>query len=243
MIIFDYGHTLMTEPEWDVLRGTRALLRHAVRNPRGLEAEEVSAFAEKLHAQLCEPVYPLHRELHEWQLMRLLYGLLQIEFSVSVEEQERVFYTAAIRTVTMPHVEEMLAYLEGRGIRKGIVSNIMSSGGQLRERIARHLPLEQFEFVIASSDCGVSKPDPLIFRLALAKADLPPEEVWFCGDTPRCDAQGAHATGIFPVWYEDQTMECTWRGPCAPPDCPHLHIHDWRELIEILRDLPCTIPT
>ena len=228
MILFDYGGTLMDEPSWNGLPGTRALLRYAVKNPRGLTAEEVSGFADELFDSVGRAAWNIDRELHEWQFDRLLYGLLQIEFSISAEEQERVF-CAATCTEPMPHIEELLAYLAGQGIRMGVVSNIMFSAGQLRERIARHLPLEQFEFTIASSEFGVRKPDPLIFQLALGKADLSPEDVWFCGDHPRCDVEGAHAAGMRPVWY------CG--APEKPPACPHLHIQDWRELIQILKDI------
>jgi len=238
MILFDYGQTLTAEPEWDGLRGTRALMRHAVSNPRGLAPEEVSAYAGELHAQVCAPLHELRREMHEWQFMRLLYGLLQIEFSIPVQEQERVFYAAAIRTVPMPHVEELLDFLDARGIRKGVVSNIMSSGQQLRGRIGQNLPRHAFEFVLASSDCGVSKPDPLIYRLAIAKAGMDPADICFCGDNPLCDVEGPHAAGLQAVWYEDLTLDFLWRDPArVPPRCPHLHIHDWRELINILKEL------
>ena len=37
--------------------------------------------------------------------------------------------------------------------------------------------------------------------LALEKADLKPEEVWYIGDNYTCDVNGARSAGIFPVWY------------------------------------------
>lgn len=33
MIIFDYGHTLLYEPDWNTDQGNEALLKHAVKNP------------------------------------------------------------------------------------------------------------------------------------------------------------------------------------------------------------------
>ena len=32
MILFDYGGTLLCEPEWDMLRGERAIFEHIVAN-------------------------------------------------------------------------------------------------------------------------------------------------------------------------------------------------------------------
>jgi len=231
MILFDYGGTLMDEA-WDPdpFAGTRALMAYAVRNPRGLPPEEIGRFADALHGRVCVPVHKFARELHEWQFTRLLYELLQIEFSIPVEEQERVYYEAErVRLAPMPRVMELLGFLEARGIRKGVVSNIMSSAGELRRRIGARFSLDRFDFIIASSDYGVAKPDPLIFQLALAKAGLKPEDVWFCGDNIRCDIEGAHAAGMQAIWYCGEPEE--------PPACPHVHIQDWRELIEILKGL------
>jgi len=230
MVLFDYGGTLMDEA-WDPdpFAGTRALMAYVVRNSRGLGAEEIGRFAQELHGKVCPPVHAFARELHEWQFTRLLYELLQLEFSIPLEELERVYYAAArTRLAPMPHIKELLAFLAGQGIRAGVVSNIMSSVEELKRRMEAHFSLNQFDFVIASSDYGVAKPDPLIFQLALAKADLPPGDVWFCGDNIRCDVEGACAAGMQPVWYSD--------GQEAPPGCPHLHVRDWRELIGILKE-------
>jgi len=237
MILFDYGHTLIAEPEWDSLRGNAALLRRAVKNPKGVTPEDVSRCADELFATACLPVRNMDREMHQFQFDQLLYGLLQVEFALTPREQERVFFTEGVTYAPMPHVRELLALLRELRIRTGVVSNIMSSRGELERRLTTYLPEHSFEFIIASSEYGLRKPDPLLFQLACAKADLPPGDIWFCGDTPRCDVEGAYAAGMFPVWYEDQTVECIWRDPShAAPACPHLHIHDWRELITILKE-------
>ena len=58
----------------------------------------------------------------------------------------------------------------------------------------------------------------------------------FCGDIIEADVEGSAAVGIFPVWYDDETVENPWRGQNKGmiPKCELLHIHDWLELIEIL---------
>lgn len=84
----------------------------------------------------------------------------------------------------------------------------------------------------------IRKPNPLLFELALRKAHLSAGDVWFCGDSPSADVEGAFAAGIFPVWYEDLTMENPWREKYGfEPKAEHLHIHDWRELIEELEEM------
>ena len=43
MVLFDYGHTLLTDREFSFLRGHEGLLCHATKNPRGLTAEEINS--------------------------------------------------------------------------------------------------------------------------------------------------------------------------------------------------------
>jgi len=238
MILFDYGQTLVGALECNWLRGRRALMPYLTRNPRGLSAQQIDEFTSELFRELCQPVRAMSRELHEWQYIRAVNALLQLEYSIPEAEQERILYTHCLALAPMPQVQELLALLREVGIRTGVVSNLQPSGRELRRRLTEQLPGHAFEFVIASSEYGVRKPDPLIFELALAKAALPSEDVWFCGDNPRCDVEGAHAVGMFPVWYEELTVEDPWRDTAdmEPPACPHLHIHGWRELIEILKE-------
>ncbi len=40
MVIFDYGQTLADEGDYDAVRGNRAVLSMAVKNPRGITAEQ-----------------------------------------------------------------------------------------------------------------------------------------------------------------------------------------------------------
>lgn len=55
--------------------------------------------------------------------------------------------------------------------------------------------------MIATSEYLYRKPNRHIFELALEKAELRPEEVWYVGDQYRCDIEGAKGAGLFPIWY------------------------------------------
>ena len=63
------------------------------------------------------------------------------------------------------------------------------------------LPEHNFEFILATSEYLFRKPNKRIFELALEKAELKPEEVWYIGDQYQCDIVGARNAGIFPIWY------------------------------------------
>jgi len=71
----------------------------------------------------------------------------------------------------------------------------------VEERINRCLPENDFEFIMATSEYMYRKPNKRIFELALEKAELQPEDVWYVGDQYQCDIVGATNAGLFPVWY------------------------------------------
>lgn len=52
MLLFDYGQTLVAEAPFDGVRGTAAVMRHAVRNKYGKTPEEVQAYADKLNQEI-----------------------------------------------------------------------------------------------------------------------------------------------------------------------------------------------
>ena len=237
MIIFDYGHTLLWERDFDFGRGYRAIFEHVSANPNGVTSDEMQELSEGIFndVQVCRTN---GFEIHEFPLLRCASEALGVEFSLPLEDIETILWTNASNGGKMPHISELLAYLKSEGIRTGVISNIGWSGGALKRRIERLLPEGDFEFIITSSEYAVRKPNPLIFKVALQKSGLKPDEVWFCGDNIKADVNGAHGAGIFPVYYDciDGEIDSLAKSGTLP-DFDYLHIHDWRELIDILKDL------
>ena len=239
MILFDYGHTLVAETGFSTLRGIAAVMERAASNPHGHTPEQVAAFVGGIFGSLCVKAHENGVELHNRHMDRLVYEYLQIELSAPLDEVERIFWDNAAPGAALPNAGRMLAYLGDNGIRTGVVSNIGFSEAALKRRIDRLLPGNSFEFVIASSEYMIRKPNPMIFGLALRKARLDAEadvgSTWFCGDSPVADIEGAASAGLFPVWYENLTHENPFREkPGDPPACAHMHIHDWQELMDAL---------
>ncbi|MBE6810551.1 MAG: hypothetical protein E7521_05800 [Ruminococcaceae bacterium] len=90
---------------------------------------------------------------------------------------------------------------------------------------------DKLEFVMTSSDYLFRKPNKIMFEIALKKSRLDASEVWYCGDNVIADIESASQLGIFPVWYDNNTDANI--GDITP-NCEHLHIHEWDELINIL---------
>lgn len=230
MILFDYGRTLLHEAGFDFLKGIRALYPYITKNPRGIMPEEFNTFGRDLYAEVFDRMRSQNVEMHECQILRFELEYHGIELSIPVEEAEEILWDNISSGGRMPHIEEVLERLRQRNIRSGVISNLCWSGRALSHRIQRLLPDNQFEFILTSSEYMFRKPSRYIFELALQKAELLPEEVWFCGDNQEADILGAKGVGMFPVWYNLEQKK-----PEVKLDFPHLEIRDWRELLDILK--------
>lgn len=120
----------------------------------------------------------------------------------------------------LPGARDALAALARTGRTLAIVSN---SDGTV-EQTLRELELCQVgdgpgtevELVVDSCAVGVSKPDPEIFRLALASIGVEPGNAVHVGDTRFADVAGALAAGVRPVHVDPY-------GDCPEPDA-HQHV-------------------
>lgn len=101
------------------------------------------------------------------------------------------FYGRGEAWRVFPEVVGVLAAAGREGLRLAVVSNF----DRRLHRILAELGLD-FEFVLTSADARARKPDPAIFRLALARLELRPEEVRHAGDCLVADIAGARAAGI-----------------------------------------------
>lgn len=236
MIIFDYGHTLLYEPDWNPLRGIEALMPYVTQNPENLTAEDIMPHFENIFLKRLGEIKRSGYDIPGHAAAKFLLEYLRIELSITYSQAEAIFWNAETPGAKMPGVSEMLSSIYGLGIKTAVISNLTMSVEALSERISRLIPESNMEFVITSGDYMFRKPDPMIFRLAIQKSGLSPESIWFCGDNPNADVEGAAAAGIFPVWY-DSSIECPYRDKEreAEPACDMLHIRSWNELTEFLR--------
>lgn len=235
MILFDYGQTLIKEQGFDGERGTAAVMQYAVKNKYNLTAKEVQAKADTINKEL-NRFHPETRHLSQVEVRvepfeAYLYESMGIQLSISYNQAGEVFWDHAVTYQPTDGIEEFLVFLHERGIRSGVISNISFTGKALTDRINRLLPKNHFEMILASSEYVFRKPNPRIFQLALTKADLKAEDVWYVGDNYECDVLGAKGVGMLPFWYtaaidfkQDMSHEC-------------LKIGTWEELRSIIEQL------
>lgn len=91
---------------------------------------------------------------------------------------------------------QTLAVLRRAGLRTGVVSNADGRAAALLEAAGLAPSLE---LIVDSHLEGVEKPDPEIFRRALARLGVPADRTVFVGDIWSIDVEGSRAAGIRPI--------------------------------------------
>lgn len=225
MVLFDYGDTLLHESPYDGIAAARAILPYVSEHGK-YAPHEIAAHADAIFRTF-QIAHRQGFEIHNHRMLALEFESLGLSFTRPIDEIERLQFDAAAPGACVPHAPELLRHLAALGIRTGVISNIGYSGAALSRRLDSLLSENRFEFVIASSEYGIRKPSPLLFQIALQKADVSPSEVWYVGDTWGADVVGANAAGIWPIWFRPDHA-------AAPDDLPHTRIHDLLELIALL---------
>jgi len=237
MIFFDFGETLVTQEDIDGEKGTAEVLKYAVENRYNLTARQVQDEADRINTELGR-LDPAKRanlgvEIPNHMFTAYLYESLGIKLRLSAAEIDRIFWNAASEGRPTPGAPEMLNFLWRGIIRTAVISNISYTGKIVTERINRILPNNHFEFVISTSEYLFRKPNPRIFRLAMERAHVAPEDVWYIGDDYDCDVVGARNAGMLPIWYKDRNNKAADRDDV-------ITINDWEDLKAIIRE--CTEP-
>ena len=92
-----------------------------------------------------------------------------------------------------PQARPVLERLRGWDLEVGMISN---SDGSIERMLTKEGLAPYFRFVLDSCVVGVEKPDPRIFRMALERAEVSPEEAVYIGDLYSIDVVGSRAAGL-----------------------------------------------
>jgi len=95
-----------------------------------------------------------------------------------------------------PQSVELIETLRGDGLKIGLVSNAFDPGEFMREDLALHGIADLIDAAVFSSEIGVRKPDPRIYRVVLDELAVDPTRALFVGDRVLEDVQGPAALGI-----------------------------------------------
>ncbi|MHB8147428.1 MAG: HAD family hydrolase [Vulcanimicrobiaceae bacterium] len=95
--------------------------------------------------------------------------------------------------------QSTLTELDARGYAVAVLTN---GWNPLQRRKAERAGFTGF--VLASSDMGLQKPDPRVFRAAAAELGIEPASVWYVGDDPCSDVVGALGAGLRAIWLDNE---------------------------------------
>ncbi len=222
-ILFDLGGTVLEERGYDLAAGVRALLCDP-----GFRTRRRAGDLDAVLRELKTAIDRVQRtNAAEFSMRRWLEAELGPAPAATLAAAEALLWERSAELVPMPGAAEGLAALGAGGVAAAVVSNAVFASETLAAELARHDLPGGFAFVLSSADLGIRKPDPAIFREALARLGAEPETTWFVGDSFANDVAGAHAAGLTPVWLSRAG------GPDAA--IPHERVADWNALLRLYR--------
>ena len=131
--------------------------------------------------------------------------LASYETDADVARIGRLFRQLSLTALTLrPYVVPLFDALHRSDTRIGIVSNT--------EAVLTRYDLDRFPMLLAvgaivlSSEVGVRKPDPHIFRVALDRLQSPPACAVFVGDSWSDDIVGARSIGMRAIYLDAHTI-------------------------------------
>jgi HAD superfamily hydrolase (TIGR01662 family) len=205
IVLFDLGSTLIYfDGQWEevFLRATAALFQ--VLKSSGFDLDQASFLAD-FHARIKDYHTQRDQDFVEYSTLYVLQVTLKDWGYPNVSKGVLRLALKAMYGVSQPHwhVEpDAIATLEsvhGLGYQLGIISNA-GDDPDVQNLVDKAGIRPYFDVILSSAACGIRKPNPEIFRMALKHWDASPSQAIMVGDNLGADILGAHNAGIFGVW-------------------------------------------
>jgi putative hydrolase of the HAD superfamily len=116
------------------------------------------------------------------------------------------FFRRAEAWTVFADVEPTLIALKARGLQLGVISNFDTRLYDVLDGLRLRA---YFDSIHISTEVGAAKPDPAIFRAALADNELQPSQALHIGDSWSADVQGARQTGLSAIWLNRANLIST----------------------------------
>lgn len=238
VLLFDLGSTLLYSPSpWPSFfeRADNAMLDVLLQNGINLERtkflRDIQAHLDNYYAQRdkdnIEKTWMV--SLREFLAER---GYADIPDPVLRAALDALFAVTQTNWVVEEDAIPTLRILKGEGYRLGLVSNA-ADDKNVQQLVDRWGLRSYFEFIVTSATCGVRKPRPEIFQLALDHFKISPEKAAMIGDTLGADIEGANQMGMYSVWIKRRAERT---DPDTIPQATVEYLKDIPNLLSQLRD-------
>ena len=130
------------------------------------------------------------------------------------------------RMALFPGVTAALETLRGRGVALAMVTN--GDAVHQRRKIAQHDLERFFDVIVIEGEMGAGKPDEVVYRYALSKLRVKPEQAWMVGDNLEWDVLAPQRLGLRGVWVDGAGLGLP--KPCEAR--PHRIIRTFPEVLD-----------
>ncbi len=191
--LFDHDHACRS----GIARVRRGDARWDGHSAKELHAE-YSRLLEALHPQVVAGVLTSEEaRLERFRGLARCCGFeIDRDEAAEFAQEYRAQYRRARRAV--PGARAVLERLHGR-VTIGVVTN--NRVEEQHDKIRTIGIDRRIDFLVISEAVGYSKPDPRIFRIALAEADAEAAQAVMIGDSWPSDVLGAKSAGIRASWF------------------------------------------
>lgn len=127
-------------------------------------------------------------------------GIDRPELVIAMADGYTKARTAAI--TPFPGAIETLERLASLGVALALITN--GAEDVQRAKIVRFGLARFFRSILIEGAMGMGKPDPAVYRRALADLAVHPHEAWFVGDHLEWDVSAPQALGIHAIWHDHE---------------------------------------
>jgi putative hydrolase of the HAD superfamily len=203
-VLFDFGHTLVDfHRTQEALHAAYEQIRARVEAVAYMEVPELLDLVERVAGgvdSLVQQSYEERRleELDQAKLLQESFAAIGFDLPDDVIRHivhlDHSAYSNSM--VAEPDVLAVLQDLRGEGYRLGLVSNVSLLPELMRADLERLGIAPLLDGSVFSSEIGVRKPDPRIFREGLRRIGAEAAHTAFVGDRLYDDIGGAQAVGM-----------------------------------------------
>ena len=143
------------------------------------------------------------KESLRYERFRAALKKFQITDEVLIKQFGDGYVELSPKQITLvPFAAEVLEDLKEMGFTLHIITNGFLEVQHVKLKYAgiHH----QFDVILCSEELGINKPNPQIFKHALARANTTAKTSLMIGDDYRADVAGALKAGMQAIWYQEK---------------------------------------
>jgi HAD superfamily hydrolase (TIGR01549 family) len=202
-------------------------------SPEGLAPDQVSRYLLDLLEQGRKIKLEQHLEVPLVDVLSSCFHRFAVEGDEELMEQSlEEFYAVLLEhREIVPGTNEMLQFVKDSDFKVGLVSDVAwGLPSYFPQRDMKHYHIDEyFDDLVFSTDVGLRKPNPKIFKIALSNVGARAECSYFVGNNLQADILGALNVGMFAVLKESSFY--THDDEIVP----NAKVSTWEQLEELLR--------